>query len=93
MCRRHSGAPTVSWVVFPKDAVRWTGREPALWRSSDISSRAFCATCGSTIGCIDDGPTVGILVGVMDDPLAPDLKPVEHTFTDKRPEWWDVQVK
>lgn len=95
MCRRHTGSLTAAWVVFQKNAVRWTGAggQPALYRSSDFSSRAFCATCGSTIGCIDDAPTVGILVGVLDDPAAADLKPGEHSFADAHPEWWTVEIK
>jgi len=95
MCRRHSGGITVAWVVFPKGAVRWTGEggEPALFRSSDFSARAFCPTCGSTIGCIDDEPTVGILVGTVDNMDAADLRPVEHSFADARPKWWHVQIR
>lgn len=95
MCRRHTGCLTAVRVVFPREAVRWTGEggEPELYRASDFSSRAFCRTCGSTIGAVDDAPTVGILVGALDDTHAEDLKPVEHSFADARPIWWDVRMR
>ena len=69
-CQQHTGAPTVAWVEFARDQVRWTGvaGAPAVYRSSAYSSRAFCATCGSSIGAIDDAPTIALLVGSFDDP-------------------------
>ncbi|MEM9550444.1 MAG: GFA family protein, partial [Pseudomonadota bacterium] len=87
MCQRHSGAHTVNWVEFPKDAVTWTGEggAPETYRSSKISSRAFCAVCGSTIGAIDDDPVVALVTGVFDDPNHPQLVPQGHSFVAKRP--------
>jgi hypothetical protein len=95
MCQRHSGALTVAWVEFPKDAVLWTGPggSPAVWRSSNASSRAFCPTCGSTIGAIDDAPTVALVLGVFDKPGAVALKPTSHSYKSKRPKWWYVEIR
>ena len=92
LCRRHSGAPTLAWVEYPRDAVVWTGPggAPALWRSSDWSSRAFCPTCGSTIGAIDDAPTVALVVGAFDRPALAVLAPVGHSYRSGRPRWWHV---
>lgn len=92
MCRRHSGAPVVAWVEFPREAVRWTGPggPPALYRSSKNSSRAFCPRCGSSIGAVDDLPVVALMVGSFDDPHAPDLVPQSDSFEEERPGWWDV---
>ena len=71
-CQRHTGAPVVAWVEFARDQVRWTGPAgvPPTYRSSDYSSRAFCASCGSSIGAIDHAPTIALLVGSFDDPAA-----------------------
>lgn len=68
MCQRHSGSLTLCWVEFDKADVEWTGEGgmPALYRSSEQSSRAFCPTCGSSLGAIDDAPTVGLLLGCFD---------------------------
>ncbi|MFO1035753.1 MAG: GFA family protein [Geminicoccaceae bacterium] len=95
MCQRHSGALTTAWVEFPKDAVKWTGfgGTPALYRSSDITSRAFCPTCGSTLGAIDEAPTVGLLLGVFDKPGSAELMPTGHSYRSGRPRWWHVEAK
>ncbi len=94
MCQRHSGALTVAWVEFPSDAITWTGPggAPATWRSSHYSSRAFCPTCGSTLGAIDDAPVVALTLGVFDKPGAAALRPTAHSSRAKRPKWWHVET-
>jgi hypothetical protein len=91
-CQQHTGAPTVAWVEFARDQVRWTGTAgaPATYRSSEYSSRAFCAACGSSIGAIDDAPTVALLVGSFDDAAQAVFAPEYHSFDDARPGWWPV---
>jgi hypothetical protein len=90
MCQRHTGALTIVWVEFPSTAVRWTGPggEPARYRSSAGSSRAFCPKCGSTLGAIDDKPTVALVVGTFDAPISKMLLPVSHAFRSSAPRWW-----
>lgn len=90
MCQRHSGAPTLVWVSYDKADVTWTGPGgmPALWRSSEISSRAFCPVCGSTLGAVDDGPTIGLLSGSFDRPNLAALAPLKHSYAGSRPKWW-----
>lgn len=92
MCQRHSGALTVAWVEFPADAVSWIGPggAPATYRSSGISSRAFCPACGSTLGSIDDAPVIALVVGAFDAPGAKALKPAAHSFKTGRPAWWHL---
>lgn len=90
MCQKHSGAPTLAWVSYPKSAVVWDGEcgPPYVWRSSGGSSRAFCPRCGSTLGAIDDEPTVGLLVGNFDRPNLAGLAPTSHSYIGSRPKWW-----
>ena len=94
MCQRHSGAQTLNWVEFPRDQVTWTGPAglPALYRSSDFSSRAFCGACGSTLGAIDDAPVVALVLGAFDPPLKKELAPTRHSFASKRPKWWSGEI-
>jgi hypothetical protein len=94
MCQRHSGAPTLTWVEFPRDKVHWTGPggAPSTWRSSEASSRAFCGKCGSTLGAIDDKPVVALVTGVFDTPNAKDLIPAGHSFKGSRPRWWHIAI-
>lgn len=90
ICRRHSGALTLHWVEFADEAICWTGEggKPALYRSSDYSSRAFCPRCGSTLGAIDDAPTVALLLGAFDSSDRAELRPSAHSFVDSHPAWW-----
>ncbi|WP_109575135.1 GFA family protein [Aminobacter sp. AP02] len=94
-CQRHSGAPTLCWVEFPRDAVEWVGEggAPALYRSSDYSSRSFCPRCGSTLGAIDDDPTVALVTGSFDAGEDAELRPLSHSFEDGCPNWWRIDVR
>jgi hypothetical protein len=93
-CQRHSGALTVCWVEVPREQLRWTGPggAPATWRSSDFSSRAFCPRCGSTLGAVDDAPTVALLLGSFDKPHLRELMPTAHSYVSRRPRWWHPEV-
>jgi len=92
MCQHHTGAPSAAWVEFPRDRIAWIGPggAPAIYRSSDYSSRAFCPTCGSSIGAIDDAPVIALLVGGFDNPQAQELAPTYHAFEDMKPAWWPL---
>ncbi|MFM9841500.1 MAG: GFA family protein [Dongiaceae bacterium] len=94
MCQRHTGSLTAAWVEFPKGAVSWTGPggSPSTYRSSDYSSRAFCPSCGSTLGAIDDKPVVALLLGAFDKPNARELMPTSHSYRGGRPRWWHVET-
>lgn len=94
MCQKATGALTAAWVEFPRDAVRWTGQggAPALYRSSEKSSRAFCPRCGSSIGAVDDAPVIALLTGCFDKPHLLPLKPQSHSYRASRPKWWHVEI-
>jgi hypothetical protein len=92
-CRRHSGSLTLSWVEVAAQAVEWIGPagKPSTWRSSSYSSRAFCSACGSTIGAIDDAPTIALATGAFDKPYLKELAPSYHSYPSRRPRWWHVR--
>lgn len=94
MCQRHTGALTAAWVEFSRDNVRWTGpaAAPTLYRSSEASSRAFCPTCGGSIGAVDDAPTIALLLGSFDRASSKELAPAYHSFKTGRPKWWHVGI-
>lgn len=91
-CRKHSGSLTLTWVEFPSVAIEWNGPggTPSIWRSSSYSSRAFCSVCGSTVGAIDDEPTVALATGAFDKPHLKELAPTYHSFVSRQPRWWHV---
>ncbi len=94
MCQRHSGALTVAWVEFPRDRVDWNGPggPPAMWRSSDRSSRAFCTVCGSTLGAIDDAPVVTLMLGSFDANKRKELAPQAQSYVGGLPNWWHPTI-
>ncbi len=94
MCARHTGSLTSTWVEFPKAQVEWTGpgAEPSTYPSSEMSSRAFCAICGSSIGAFDRAPVIALLTGTFDKPHLKDLKPVRHAYKGSRPKWWHADA-
>lgn len=48
-CRKHSGAPVVTWVAFNPEQVTFTNGEPKLYESSPGIKRAFCGDCGTPL--------------------------------------------
>ncbi|MGO2129442.1 MAG: GFA family protein [Pseudoalteromonas prydzensis] len=91
-CQRHSGSLTQVWVELSNDQIEWTGPGglPTVWRSSEYSSRAFCSKCGSTIGAIDDKPTVALALGTFDSPNRQSFAPQSHSYISKLPKWWRI---
>ena len=47
-CRRQTGAPVVSWALFPDQALTIEGRA-SVYASSEHARRHFCGTCGSSL--------------------------------------------
>lgn len=47
MCRRWTGGPM--FAVHSHAPVRFSGSEPARYRSSEWAERGFCPTCGTHI--------------------------------------------
>ncbi|WP_377189439.1 GFA family protein [Ruegeria meonggei] len=94
MCQRHTGSLTATCVEFAAEDVEWIGPDgrPALFRSSEKSSRAFCSTCGSTIGAVDDALVVALLTGTFDKPGLKMLKPDTHSYKGSRQKWWNPEV-
>ncbi|WP_342778711.1 GFA family protein [Phreatobacter stygius] len=81
-------------MEFPKEAVEWIGEGgmPTLYRSSNGSSRSFCPRCGSTLGAIDDHPTVALVTGSFDAKDISEFRPVFHAFEDSCPNWWKIDI-
>jgi hypothetical protein len=46
-CRRHAGAPVVSWMMCPESVVTITNGSLRTYHSSQHGRRQFCADCGT----------------------------------------------
>jgi hypothetical protein len=72
-CRRHAGAPMVSWTLFSNDNFTIIQGEAKVYASSEHGRRLFCADCGTglfyTNAAIFPGLT-DVQSSTLDDPGA-----------------------
>jgi hypothetical protein len=78
MCRKISGTAFSTYAVFSRETFEWTKGVPALYRSSEPTTRGFCARCGSTLSW-ETTEIFGVAVGSLDRPE--DVQPECHTNT------------
>lgn len=90
-CQRiASGSATVN-VLFPEDAVRFTGEIARIERIADsgnVAERGFCPKCGSQIFSRMLNPKGSVMViraGALDDPEL--MAPGAIIWTDSAPSW------
>nr|WP_284732139.1 GFA family protein [Sphingobium nicotianae] len=88
MCQKAVGNFFAALVGAPNDRLVWTRGEPAIFASSDLADRGFCAQCGTPLFYRGKGsPRTGLTIGSLDDPsLAPPRVQVgmegRHAFLD-----------
>jgi hypothetical protein len=74
MCQKASGGPFMAFVRFPVEQVSWS-KSPAIFASSNLVERGFCADCGTplTYRKIDSG-NISLTLHSLDHPeaVAPD---------------------
>ncbi len=88
-CQLALGAPLNAWAIFEKQNVTFEGDPPGLYASSQLSERAFCKTCGSSI--YTDVKELGyysIRVGTFDNPA--DFPPELHFGVESQIPWVDI---
>jgi len=86
-CRRHAGAPMVSWAAVKADQLEVTG-EVATYASSEHGRRQFCGACGTGLFYINDVALPGLVdiqTATLDDPEA--LPPGAQIQTAERLQW------
>jgi hypothetical protein len=72
-CRRHAGAPMVSWTMYPAGSMRITRGTPKVYASSEHGRRHFCADCGTGLFYFNDSmlpDIVDVQSATYDDPDA-----------------------
>ena len=88
MCRKATGGGYAMLFDVPKGSLSWTKGEPAIYRSSPVATRGFCAQCGSPLYYDGDAePTWSVTVGSLDDPSI--FKPDHHYGIESRLPWAD----
>jgi hypothetical protein len=89
-CQQATGTGHASVVVFPRAAVKMSGKTTEFARTADSGAemvRGFCPTCGSPLyGKPGGNPDyMGFFVGGMDDPTC--FKPQAAIFTASAQPW------
>src|SRR5262245_10486258 len=90
MCRRHSGAPALSFVHFPVQSFTWVRGAPKLYQSSEFAQRGFCAGCGSTLSMHEEvlADRMLIAVGSLDEPDRVHID--DHVWTKDQVSWFRI---
>jgi hypothetical protein len=86
MCQKASGGPLMAFVRVPKDKLRWTRGQPAVFRSSSLVERGFCSACGTPLTYnMLEGPNISVSIGSLDDPEA--VRPVLQYSVERTLSW------
>lgn len=89
-CRRHAGAPMVSWTMYPIAAVEVTQGRPKTYRSSTDGRRQFCADCGTGLFYTNAAVMPGVIdiqSATYDDPEV--SAPQAHIQVAERIRWME----
>ena len=91
LCRKHHGAPFVSWLVAPLDSYRLLAGEDHVGRydSSPGLHRLFCTTCGSVLPTpMTEHGVVVSPAGNLDGDFGP--VPAHHMFVASKAPWYEI---
>ena len=86
-CRRHAGAPFVSWALVDKAGMNVEG-ETREYVSSENGRRHFCPRCGTSLFYTNEVVFPGLIdvqTGTLDDPG--ELPPQVQVQTAERVSW------
>ena len=86
-CRRNCAAPYTTFVSVPDTQWRWTGAEPAIYRSTKGVERRFCAACGTPVSYKSETQPgeMHFYAAALDDPEA--FTPTRHVFHAEKLSW------
>jgi hypothetical protein len=91
MCRKHHGAPFVTFVAAPFAGFRWRAGEDAVvkYASSEHGVRAYCRHCASVAPMLM--PDAGLAVapaGNLEGDLG--IRPQYHMFAASKAPWYTI---
>lgn len=87
MCQKAAGAAFVTFAGFPMENFEIVKGKPALYKSSSIAERMFCANCGTalTFQFVKQRNRMGVTVCSLDDPAS--VTPEHHIWTSTALSW------
>lgn len=87
MCQKAFGGPFGALVTVNVVDLTWTRGERAMFQSSDIVSRGFCATCGTPLTFEYSDEKIDLAVFAFDDPSV--VAPMVQLAVESRPVWME----
>ena len=89
MCQKAGGGPFMAFMGLPRASLVWTRGTPALFRSSSVSERGYCADCGTPLTYdFIEGDEISVQVYTLDDPSSVS-QPARQIGTESRAAWLD----
>lgn len=87
MCQKAVGGPFAALAPVPADGLVWTRGKPALFASSSLTERGFCAACGTplTFRYRREGARISVTIGSLDRPA--EVAPERHDGVESRLAW------
>lgn len=85
-CRKAAGAPFVTWAIFPRAALRWTGSAPKRYVQGE-RHRLFCPDCGTPVVCMPGEKADIIVVPVCTTSHPERIAPVCHAWAQDQLPW------
>ncbi len=77
MCQKAGGAPFMAYAGVRVESLVFTRGAPAIYQSSDVAERGFCAACGTPLTYRLIGRNrVSVTIGSLDHPS--DVAPTEQ---------------
>lgn len=88
MCRKATGGASAILARVSARDLEWTGKPPAIFRSSPIATRGFCPDCGTPLFLdYDDDDKLRLTIGSLDHPE--NVVPQGHYGIESRLPWDD----
>ncbi|WP_088347359.1 GFA family protein [Rhodomicrobium sp. R_RK_3] len=86
MCQKAFGGLFAPLAGVTLTALEWTRGQPALYRSSNIAERGFCAACGTPLSFrYLDSDMINVSIGSLDHPA--EVKPGRQYGMESRLPW------
>jgi len=92
MCQLALGGPVSAWIACEKRFVKFLGDAPKIYKSSEISERAFCGNCGTSIyteiKAMSTSDFYSLRLATLDNPE--DFPPSCHFGVENQLPWLEI---
>ena len=87
MCQKAGGAPFMAFTGVRQEHFALSRGAPAIYRSSEIAERGFCAVCGTPLTYRLIGRNhISVTIGSLDSPA--DVAPMEQIGVESALPWF-----